>query len=267
MPRSTLLAICCLAGLLATPATAFDHSGWDDLLRQYVVPVRDGHSTAVDYAGFAADRERLRMYLGSLSNVRRAQFDDWSSKRQLAFLINTYNAWTVELVLTGYPDIESIKDLGGLFRSPWEKTFIPLLGAERSLDEIEHGMIRGSGRYREPRIHFAVNCASVGCPPLRREAYTATDLESQLEQQTRRFLSDRRHNRLEDGTLKVSPLFKWYREDFTAGWSGVSSVAGFLIRYADALGLSRQQLERLRAGRIGIGYTRYDWSLNAPRQQ
>ena len=112
-----------------------------------------------------------RKYLAATSAVSRAEFDRWVPADQLAFLVNAYNAWTVQLVLQGYPKIASIRDLGSLLQSPWKKRFVPLLGETRSLDEIEHSLIRGSGRYREPRAHFALNCASVGCPALRPEAY------------------------------------------------------------------------------------------------
>ena len=93
-------------------------------------------------------------------------------------MINAYNAWTVEFILTKYPDLDSIKDLGSFFNSPWDKEFIPLLGKTVSLNDIEHGLIRGSDRYNDPRIHFAVNCASIGCPALREEAYTGDKLNN-----------------------------------------------------------------------------------------
>lgn len=118
-----------------------------------------------------------------MSRVDQLEFDQWSTRQQLAFLINAYNAWTVELILEKWPDIDSIKDLGGIFSSPWRKEFISLLGEKRSLDNIEHDLIRGSGRYQDPRIHFAVNCASIGCPALRAEAYTGAKINQQLDQQ------------------------------------------------------------------------------------
>ncbi len=245
---------------------AFDHGVWQKLLEAHVVVLRSGQLTAVDYAGFSADHDRLRQYLHTLSAVQPTRFDRWTTAEQLAFLINAYNAWTVQLVLSGYPGLESIKDLGSFFKSPWKKSFIPLLGATRSLDDIEHGLIRGSGRYRDPRIHFAVNCASIGCPALRAEAYVAERLDAQLEDQSRKFLSDRSRNRLDGQTLNVSAIFKWYREDFEQGWQGAQRLPDFLAHYAKALGLSSAQARQLQSGDLTIDYLDYDWGLNGVRR-
>lgn len=240
-------------------------SVWDALLKKHVRPLRGGQATEVDYAGFAADRARLQTWLTATSKVTRVEFDRWSSPEQLAFLINAYNAWTIELVLTGYPRIQSIKDLGSFIQSPWKKSFIPLLGETRSLDDIEHGLIRGSGRYNEPRIHFAVNCASIGCPALRAQAYNAAQLEAQLEDATRQFLSDRTRNRFESGALKVSSIFKWYRKDFEQGWHNASSLGQFLALYSTSLGLSAEVASRAAAGQLDIEFLDYDWKLNGVR--
>lgn len=247
----------------AAQAAGFDQSAWDSLLKEHVTPLRNGQATQVDYAAFAADHGRLKEYLTSVSAVAPAEFDRWDRSSQLAFLINAYNAFTVELVLTGYPDIGSIKDLGSFLRSPWKKRFIQLLGETRSLDDIEHGLICGSGRYAEPRIHFAVNCASVGCPALRPEAFVGERLDAQLEDATRAFLTDRTRNRLDGKVLKVSSIFKWYRGDFEKGWRGADSLAGFFVLYRQALGLDESAANRLKAGEIGIDFLDYDWRLNA----
>ena len=167
-----------------------------------------------------ADRDQLADYLGQLAAVSSREFQQWSRADRLAFLINTYNAWTVELILTEYPDISSIRDLGSLFRSPWSRRFVSLFGEMVSLDHIEHELIRGPDGFQEPRIHFAVNCASVGCPALRQEAYVGDRLESQLEDATGRFLADRSRNRLDGDVLRVSEIFDWYEEDFEQGWRG-----------------------------------------------
>lgn len=254
--------VLCLTPLTTTAGGPPDPAPWTALLARHVHLSGDGAATTVDYGAFARERRRLDAYLDALSAVPREDFDGWTDDQQLAFLINAYNAYTIALVLSGWPDIESIKELGGFLRSPWEKRFFRLLGERRSLDDVEHGLIRGSGRYREPRIHFAVNCASVGCPALRREAYVGRDLDRQLEDQTRRFLADDSRNRLEDATLYVSPLFKWYREDFASGFRGADSLGAFLARYADALGLGPDGARRLAAGEMPIAFLDYDWSLN-----
>lgn len=249
-------------GLAAPQQASFDHAPWGELLSKHVVTVGAGQATQADYAGFAAERGALRKYLDATSAVSRAQFDSWSPNAQLAFLINAYNAWTVELVLTRYPQLDSIKDLGSFLQSPWKRVFIPLLGQSRSLDEIEHELIRGSGRYKDPRIHFAVNCASVGCPALRPEAFAGERLDAQLEDAARRFLSDRSRNRYEQGELKVSSIFKWYREDFEHGWRGSRDLAQFLVQYRQALGLDGASAAGVRAGSVPIRFLDYDWRLN-----
>ncbi|WP_051207045.1 DUF547 domain-containing protein [Saccharospirillum impatiens] len=250
--------------LLLNPmlASAFDHSQFDRLLVEHVAWTDEGHASVVDYASLQEDHRALVDYLDVLADVSRQEFDDWPEKEQLAFLINAYNAWTLELILTEYPDLESIRDLGSLFRSPWKREFVSLLGEERSLDNVEHDLIRGSDRYNDPRIHFAVNCASIGCPALRTEVYTANKLDRQLEGQTRRFLSDQSRNRLSGSELQVSSIFKWYREDFEAGWRGESSLTGFLSLYADSLSLNSAQIARLKADDIKVSFLDYDWVLN-----
>lgn len=255
-----LTAVALLIGV--PPALAeFDHSLWDRLLERHVIVLEPG-VTEVDYASLLADRAELQVYLQQLRAVSRVEFDNWPLPTQLAFLINAYNAWTVELILGRYPELDSIRDLGSLFRSPWKRRFIPLLGSQRSLDDIEHGLIRGSGRYAEPRIHFAVNCASVGCPALRPEAYVPQQLEAQLDTATRDFLADRQRNRWEGDELKISSIFRWYRDDFEFGWRSLASLEAFLSNYREVLGLDQTTAVRLAAGQVPIRFLDYDWRLN-----
>ena len=141
--------------------------------------------------------------------------------------------------------------------------FVPLFGEQVSLDHIEHELIRGPQGYGDPRIHFAVNCASIGCPALRPEAFVAEKLEQQLEEATSLFLSDRSRNRLDGNTLRVSEIFDWYEEDFEQGWRGTDSVAQFLARYREALGLPDSIAAKLQQDDLRIRHLNYDWSLNA----
>ena len=240
----------------------FNHSSWDSLLNKHVTMTNGGKSSVVNYAGMQADKAKLNSYMTATSNVSQSEFNGWSKDEQLAFLINVYNAGTVELVLTKYPNIKSIKDIGGVFGSPWKQNFITLLGKTRSLDDIEHNLIRGSKRYNEPRIHFAVNCASIGCPALLDDAFTASKLDNQLEQVTSKFLADNSRNRFTGSTLEVSPIFKWYKEDFATSWRGTKDLAGFLSRYSSSLGLNSAQTADLKSGKTKISYTSYDWNLN-----
>ena len=260
--RRLVLAGFCLLGLSAGVTAQPDHSPWGVLLGEHVRVLEGGVATEVDYRGFARQRPQLQAYLTSLSKITPADYDAWSPDIRLAFLINAYNAWTVDLILQRYPDLDSIRDLGTLFRSPWKRAFIPLLGQTVSLDDIEHGMIRAPGVFDEPRIHFAVNCASIGCPALRPEPFLAATLDAQLEQATRLFLSDRSRNRHENDRLYVSEVFRWYREDFEKGWRGTDSLGQFLARYREALGLDAESARRLASGAIPIRYLDYDWRLN-----
>lgn len=245
-----------------TVRAQISHQPWDELLQRHGRVLDGGQATQVDYKGMAADRPQLVRYLESLEKVGREEFDKWPKDRQLAFLINAYNAWTVQLILGRYPDLKSIKDLGSIFRSPWKQVFIPLLGEQRSLDDIEHELIRGSGRYNEPRIHFAVNCASIGCPALPNRAFVEDQLDRQLEEATRLFLADRSRNRLSGSTLEVSSIFKWYREDFERGWRGANNLGDFLVLYADSLGLDGKAVDGVRSRAIDIDFLDYDWRLN-----
>ena len=247
-----------------TPAWAFDHThrSWGRLLERHVVWNAEGTESHVDYAGFQADKRMLESYLDSLSAVTGEEFSGWGRKQRLAFLINAYNAFTVELVLTRYPNLQSIKDLGSFFSSPWKKRFFVLLDAERSLDEVEHGIIRRPGAFDEPRIHFAVNCASIGCPALRHEPFIADRLDSQLEDSVRRFLSDRSRNRynVDANALEVSAIFKWYGADFEPAFG---SVRGFLARYARLLADTEPGRNRIRSQQAKLRFLNYDWTLNS----
>ena len=255
--------------LCAAAAQAFDHShaAWDAQLKKHVVVAPSGYASRVDYAGMQADHAALKSYLDSLSAVPEAEYRGWTRPQRLAFLINAYNAFTVELILTKYPNLESIKDLGNVFQSPWEREFFNLLGRKRSLDGIEHGMIRAPGAFDEPRIHVALVCASIGCPMLRNEAYTAARLDAQLEDGMRRFLSDRSRNRYDaaSNTLFVSKLFDWYGGDFAQGHAGFSSLAATFAKYAERLADTPEVQARIRSGNYRLEFLDYDWKLNAVR--
>ncbi len=256
-----------VALIASAPAAAdFDHqhSTWDRLLKAHVKWIQDGAASVVDYAGFQKDRETLGRYLNQLSGVSMDTFQTWNKDRQLAFLINVYNAFTVELILTEYPDLESIKELGSFLTSPWKKKFFTLLGEKRHLDWVEHDMIRQDGLYNDPRIHAAVNCASIGCPALRDEAFIAERLDRQLEDQMRRFLRDESRNRYnpKTGKLEVSKIFDWYREDFNRGWMGYDSLQDFFANYADLLADKPAHVDKIKNRQVEITFLDYDWALN-----
>jgi hypothetical protein len=240
-----------LSFVCAAHAQAFDHAhpAWDALLRKHVVLLDGGKASRTDYTGMAQQRGGLKEYLQALSRVSEVEFDAWSRPQRMAFLINAYNAYTVEKILTRYPDLGSIWDFGKLFGNPFRDEFFSLLGRKMSLDGIEHDILRK--HYKDPRVHYAVNCASIGCPMLREEAYVAARLEAQLEEQAQRFLSDRTRNRFRDGRLEVSKIFDWYKEDF-------EPREEYFARYASVLGMPAGANPRLV-------FLDYDWTLNDSR--
>jgi Protein of unknown function, DUF547 len=267
--RQWLLTSAGLALLPAASAQAFDHghAAWTALLRRHVRLLRGGQSSQVHYAGFAAERAALKRYLDSLSAVPATAFGAWSKPERQAFLINAYNAFTVELILTRYPDLKSIKDIGSLLQSPWKPKWVPLLGTTVSLDDIEHAMLRKRGDYDDPRVHFGVNCASVGCPALREEAFAPAQLDAQLDAQTTRFMGDRTRNRWnpQRQRLELSKIFDWFGEDFRQGHRGITSLAVFAARHADLLADAPADRERIRSAAVDITFTDYDWALNDAR--
>ena len=253
----------CLLLLLPLHAKAdFDHAEWDGLLKEHVTVIDGGIATQLDYSGIEAERVVLKGYLAEAAKVPRSTFESWSIAAQLAFLINVYNASTIDVILEEYPDIDSIRDIGFFLSSAWNQDFASLFGEPVTLDEIEHEIIRGWGRYNEPRIHFAVNCAAIGCPALRAEAFISEKLEMQLEDSTVKFLSDRSRNYFDNGRMYVSSIFDWYKEDFEKGCDGADSVAAPLPRYAPELELDSATANQLRADDIRIRHLKYDWGLN-----
>lgn len=267
MRYKRILVICLLlvlsAGWLAQadahkgdnlPTTPFDHTHalFADVLKQYVH--EKDSSTAVDYAGLKKNDAALKSYLSTVTSVSSAAYADFSEDEKLAFLINAYNAFTLELIITNYP-IQSIKDLGSILRSPWKKKFFTILGKESNLDGIEHGRIRKE--FAEPRIHFAVNCASIGCPALRAEPFLAESLEEQLEDATRLFLKDKSRNRfeVESSQLLLSGIFNWYGEDFI---ESKGSVEAFVAPY---LATANAPAEVIASAKK-TSFLDYDWGLN-----
>ncbi|MGH8633420.1 MAG: DUF547 domain-containing protein, partial [Burkholderiales bacterium] len=169
------------------------------------------------------------------------------------------------------PDIKSIWDFGKVFGNPFKDRFFTLLGRASALDQVEHETLRKPGAYDEPRVHFAVNCASVGCPMLREEAYVAERLDAQLEEQARRFLSDRSRNRYdaESGRLEVSRIFDWFKEDWTSGYRGVDSKAPpvqsreqYFARYAALLADRPEHRKPIEDQKAALQFLEYDWRLN-----
>ncbi len=219
------------------------HEQWTQLLQTYV-----SENGEVDYKALHPERAKVTEYLDHLtSNAPNEK--TWSKDEQLAYWINLYNAFTVDLILEHYP-VESIKDIGASIKipfvnTPWDIKMIEIDGKSYDLNNIEHGLIRK--KFDEPRIHFALVCAAVSCPKLKNEAYTADQLDSQLEEQARQFINNSTYNFIEKDQIKVSKLFNWYKGDFTKG-----AIIDYLNQYSDI------QIDK----NASVSYMDYIWALN-----
>jgi hypothetical protein len=271
------LVLILLLWLVSCPASAarFDHAIWDGLLQQHVYRVDHGKASVVDYLNFSAYRGQLNAYLSQLSQVKKSDFSDWDKSEQLAFLINAYNAFTVDMVLKTHsilprvryykpPNLNQKSRLIAQIKDRQKIIFIPLLGEILSLEQLENDFIRRPGNYDEPRIHFALNRASIDCPALQDRAYSGINLEQQLESATRAFLSDRSRNRFDEvtGKLEVSELFDWYAADFERNWQGWSGLSQFFIQYRDSLADTGYASELLAADNFYIRFLEFNWILN-----
>lgn len=211
-----------------------DHSLWDDLLKKHV-----NSKGLVDYQGFLEDRARLDEYLNLLSSTPPTEA--WSVQELLAYYINAYNAFTVDLILDHYP-VKSIKDINGA----WTKGIVPIGDKELSLGGIENGILR---KMNEPRIHFAINCASFSCPKLLNEAFMPGKIESQLQKVTVDFIEGDK-NQINANNPKLSSIFDWYKNDFEV--NGKVDVIAYINSYSQVKINPSAKLE----------YLNYDWNLN-----
>ncbi len=219
------------------------HEIFDDLLKKYV-----DEKGWVNYAGFLEEQDRFQTYLKLLQENPPAE--NFSEHEKLAYWINAYNAFTIELILQHKPD-SSIKDIGSKIQipfvnTPWQIDFIEVNGKKIDLDDIEHGIIRK--QFDEPRIHFALVCASTSCPSLRQEAYSAEKLEQQLTDQAKKFINDPTKNQIDKNNIKISKLFDWYGGDFKKK----GPVIKFLNQYSEVQINAKADVE----------YMEYDWKLN-----
>lgn len=220
------------------------HKSWNELLKANVSA--DGK---VNYKGFIKEKAKLDAYLKSISE-NAPDRKTWSKDEQLAYWINAYNAFTVKLIMDNYP-VESIKDLGPALKIPlikdvWHYKFFKIGGQESSLDEIEHSILRKE--FEEPRIHFAINCASVSCPPLLNEAFEATTIDAQLEKVAKGFINDSSRNKISPDAVQVSSVFSWFKGDFTKN----GSLIDFLNKYSTAKINPKAK----------VSFLDYDWNLN-----
>ncbi|WP_109098103.1 DUF547 domain-containing protein [Aquimarina sp. AU58] len=213
---------------------SFDHILWDQAL---LLNVSDDGK--VDYNGFMRDSSQLYRYFKQLSD--NPPQENWTREEKLAYWINAYNAYTIKLVIDSYP-LKSIKDL----EDPWGKKFFKIDGVWYSLGELEHKILR---KFGDPRIHFAINCASISCPVVWNRAYTADNLNSALDSQTEKFINDPTRNTITKDKVIVSKIFSWYKRDFKVNGGDVKD---FINRYA-AIKIEKQPKK---------GYKEYNWGLN-----
>ena len=233
-------------------STPFDHAHatFDRVLRTHV---KDG---LVDYTSIKNNPADLDTFLEDAAAVKESTYDTWSQNQQLAFLIDLYNAATIRLIIDNYP-LESIKDIGNAIVGAWQKPVVRLFGKRKTLDYLEHSLIRE--KFDDPRIHFALVCAAISCPPLRAEAFVPDKLDAQLDDQGRTFLADKTKNRLspDTKTAHISKIFDWFRGDFTKdGRSLLEALAPWF---------SESDRQLIESEDLKIEFQKYDWSLNGTR--
>ena len=218
-----------------TKQEVFTHLAWTELLQKHV-----SNEGNVNYNGFNTDRKALLSYIGSLGE--NMPIDTWTKEDKLAYWINTYNALTIDLILRHYP-VESIKDI----KNPWDQRYWQLGDKWYNLNEIEHDILR---KMKEPRIHFAIVCASYSCPKLQNEAFTASKLEEQLTNATKSFINDPEKNDLTPSKIGLSKIFAWFDKDFLI--NGTGSIIEYINRYSN-IKISPKTPKKFKD---------YDWSLN-----
>lgn len=220
------------------------HEDFDVMLKKYVSI--DGK---VDYKGFIKGKAALEKYLELLSQ-NPPDRSRWSQEEQLAYWINAYNAFTIKLIIDHYP-LKSIRDIKPkvpvpLFNTVWHIEFFEIGGKPASLDEIEHKILRKE--FEEPRIHFAINCASFSCPILSNEAFVPEKIEQQLERAASLFINDPQRNKIKPDQVEISQVFSWFKEDFTRK----GDIIDYLNRY------SKVKINK----KAKVSHLPYDWSLN-----
>lgn len=271
MRHAALVTLCLAASAswgvdraLASTQYQFDHRyrAYGAILDRHLF---DGR---VDYQALQRDRAALDAVVDDLGRVTRRDLDSWTEPRQIAYWINAYNVFTLQAIVDHYPidaswfswpPWNSIRQIDGV----WDERRWTAAGAEMTLDEIEHETLRT--RYREPRIHFAVNCASVSCPPLRPEPYVGDRLERQLILATRDFLASDLGLQVSGNTLRVSKIFDWYGEDFVEQYGHLvdgpspkdRAILGVIAIYGPT-----EASQLAQSGRARLRFLRYDWSLN-----
>ena len=237
--------------------TSFNYQIYNNVLKTYV-----SDRGLVDYKKLQTNRQELDQFNQALARVNTETYNSWSKSEKLAFLINAYNSFTLQSIIDQNPLKKSIRDISGV----WTRRKFAIAGLEKTLDNIEHDILRKE--FNEPRIHMALVCAAMSCPILRNEAYTAENLDSQLDDQTRKFITSSQGFEIdrEQKIVYLSSIFKWFGKDWIAnygidnkftGSKKEKAVLNFISQY-----LSSQDRQYLEQGNYKISYLKYDWSLN-----
>ena len=261
-------------GLEEVKTDSFDHSyaTYNSLLNQYVINAR------VNYEGFINSRAKFETFLRTLGSVDENVFESWTEEQRLAFWINAYNAFTIKAIIDHYP-IKRSFTLVGIFYAPsdsilqikgvWTKLQFRALGNMVTLDEIEHQILRK--KFNEPRIHMAINCASISCPDLRNEAYTPEKLEEQLADASINFVNNPDKGvyvNEQSGKVKLSKIFKWFGDDFINNYGSKKLFNNYSLKENAVLNFTSEYIESeevkeyLMNNKLKIGYLGYDWHLN-----
>ena len=243
LPLLWVFTGCRTAKTVASDSPPVSHEIWDQLLQKHVA-----ENGQVNYQGFIQDSLEFNRYI-ELLKAGHPNDNNWSPDQQKAYWINAYNAFTVQLIIRHYP-LESIKDIAGsipFVNTSWDLKFIEIEGVRYDLNNIEHSILRKE--YDDPRIHFAIVCASYSCPTLRNEAFIAEQLDKQLDDQGRDFINDPRKNRIENAQkAELSKIFSWYGGEFKKK----TTLIEYLNQFADT------KLEE----DAEISFMEYNWSLN-----
>jgi hypothetical protein len=214
------------------------HDLWNNFVKKYVSS--SGH---VNYKSIKQNPSELEAYLTVLKNAHPAA--GWTENERKAYWINAYNAFTIKLIIDNYP-VKSIKEIGGAVKSPWDLQFIIIEGKKYSLGDIEHNILRKE--FNDPRVHFAINCASVSCPRLMNQAYLPSTLDKQLNDAAISFVNDPSRNTITASAVEISEIFKWFSGDFTK----TGSLIDFLNKY------TKNTINKSAK----IKYLTYNWNLN-----
>ncbi len=251
--NTILYGIFCM--IMAPSLFAFDqsHQLFDDVLSSYV---KDGK---VNYKGLKENPAKLQQYIEQLSSVSAAELEPWSKNEKLAYWINAYNAFTLKVIIDYYP-VKSIKKIKG--GKVWDKVKFKVGGKDQTLNDIEHKRLRAE--FKEPLIHFAINCASIGCPVLSSEAYKAANLYEHLKKSAKGLLKNREQFRIDYQSKKIyfSKIFKWFREDFNkfrevTNYKKANGIVSFAVKY-----LPKARGNFIKNNKLDVKFLSYDWNLN-----